>query len=110
MSHYRSNLRDIRFNLFEVLGRDEILGEGPYEDLDVETVDAILTEIDHLARTKVAASFAEADQHPPVFDPTAHTVTLNEAFKASYRALMDSGAWQLELPTELGGQVTPPAV
>ncbi len=110
MSHYRSNLRDIRFNLFEVLGRDAILGEGPYEDLDVETVDAILTEIDHLAKTLVAASFAEADQHPPVFDPTTHTVTLTDSFKASYRALMSSGAWQLELPAELGGQVTPPSV
>ncbi len=30
MSHYKSNLRDIFFNLFEVLGRDEILGRGPY--------------------------------------------------------------------------------
>ncbi|WP_375424596.1 acyl-CoA dehydrogenase [uncultured Friedmanniella sp.] len=110
MSHYRSNLRDIRFNLFEVLGRDEILGKGPYADLDVETVDAILTEIDHLATTVVAASFAEADQHPPVFDPATHTVTVNEEFKASYRALMESGAWQLELPAELGGQVTPPSV
>ena len=28
MSHYKSNLRDIEFNLFEVLGRDEILGKG----------------------------------------------------------------------------------
>ncbi|WP_375430020.1 acyl-CoA dehydrogenase [uncultured Friedmanniella sp.] len=110
MSHYRSNLRDIRFNLFEVLERGTILGHGPYEDLDAETVDAILTEVDHLARTKLAASFVEADREPPVFDPQAHTVTLNEAFKASYRALMASGMWQLELPAELGGQVTPPSV
>ena len=26
MSHYKSNVRDIEFNLFEVLGREEILG------------------------------------------------------------------------------------
>ena len=31
MSHYKSNLRDIEFNLFEVLGRDEVLGTGPFE-------------------------------------------------------------------------------
>ena len=110
MSHYRSNLRDTRFNLFEVLGRDEILGSGPYADLDVETVDAILTEVDHLARTRLADSFAESDAHPPVFDPAAHTVTLNPALKKSYAALMESGTWQLELPAELGGQVTPPSV
>ena len=29
MSHYKSNLRDIEFNLFEVLGRGEVLGQGP---------------------------------------------------------------------------------
>ena len=28
MSHYKSNLRDIEFNLFEVFGRQEILGAG----------------------------------------------------------------------------------
>ena len=29
VSHYKSNLRDIEFNLFEVLGRDDVLGTGP---------------------------------------------------------------------------------
>ncbi len=29
MSHYKSNIRDIEFNLFEVFGRDEVLGHGP---------------------------------------------------------------------------------
>ncbi|HEY5822572.1 MAG TPA: acyl-CoA dehydrogenase [Propionibacteriaceae bacterium] len=110
MSHYKSNLRDIQFNLFEVLARDEILGSGPYEDMDHETVLAILDEMDHLARTKLADSFVESDHNPPVFDPVAHTVTLSEPFKKSYRALMDSGVWQLELPAELGGQPTPPSV
>jgi hypothetical protein len=33
-----------------------------------------------------------------------------EHLKKSFRALMDSGAWQLELPEALGGQVTPPSV
>jgi hypothetical protein len=31
MSHYKSNLRDIEFNLFELFKRDEILGQGPFE-------------------------------------------------------------------------------
>ena len=34
MSHYKSNLRDIEFNLFEVLGRDEVLGTGPFAEVD----------------------------------------------------------------------------
>ncbi|HSU36651.1 MAG TPA: acyl-CoA dehydrogenase [Propionibacteriaceae bacterium] len=110
MTHYRSNVRDIEFNLFEVLARDEIMGVEPYADLDRETVSAILAEADHLARTKLAASFSDSDHEAPVFDPQTHTVTLSAEFKKSYHALIGSGAWALELPAELGGQVTPPSV
>jgi alkylation response protein AidB-like acyl-CoA dehydrogenase len=108
MSHYKSNVRDIEFNLFEVLGREEILGSEPYADLDRETVSAILAGTDHLARTKLAASFA--DQELPVFDPKSHSVTVPDSLKETFRAFMDSGAWQLELPAELGGHLTPPSV
>ena len=110
MSHYKSNVRDIEFNLFEVLGREEILGVAPYADLDRQTVSAILAEVDHLATTKLAESFADGDGNLPLFDPQTHTVTVPEDLKKSYRALMDSGAWQLELPEALGGHVTPPSV
>jgi alkylation response protein AidB-like acyl-CoA dehydrogenase len=110
MSHYKSNVRDIEFNLFEVLGREEILGTGPYADLDRDTVSAILAEVDHVATTKLAESFGDADGDLPVFDPKTHSVTVPDDVKKSFQALMDSGAWQLELPAELGGQVTPPSV
>ena len=110
MSHYKSNVRDIEFNLFEVLGREEILGTEPYGDLDRATVSAILAEVDHLARTRLAESFADGDGNLPVFDPQHHTVTVPEDVKKSFRALMNSGAWQLELPEALGGHPTPPSV
>jgi alkylation response protein AidB-like acyl-CoA dehydrogenase len=110
MSHYKSNVRDIEFNLFEVLGREEILGTDPYADLDRETVSAILAEVDHLAKTKLAESFSDVGGTLPVFDPKTHSVTLPEDIKKSFSALMGSGTWQLELPAELGGQATPPSV
>jgi alkylation response protein AidB-like acyl-CoA dehydrogenase len=110
MSHYKSNVRDIEFNLFEVLGCEEILGTGPYADLDRETVSAILAEVDHIAKTKLAESFSDSDGNLPVYDPQTHSVTVPEDLKKSFRALMNSGAWQLELPEELGGQPTPPSV
>ena len=34
MSHYRGNLRDIEFTLFEVLGRQDVLGTAPYAEVD----------------------------------------------------------------------------
>ena len=110
MSHYKSNVRDIEFNLFEVLGRQEILGTAPYADLDRETVSAILAEVDRIAKTKLAESFSDTDGDLPVFNPTTHAVTVPADIKKSFRALMDSGVWQLELPEELSGQVTPPSV
>ena len=110
MGHYKSNLRDIEFNLFELLGRDEILGQGPYAEIDHDTARAVLREVDQLARTKLADSFADGDQHPPVFDPKAHSVRLSAAFRRSYAALMEAGVFALELPAELGGQPTPPSV
>jgi alkylation response protein AidB-like acyl-CoA dehydrogenase len=110
VSHYRSNLRDIFFNLFEVLGRDEVLGHGPYEDMDHDTAVAVLTEIEHLATTKLASTYVDADRHPPVYDPQTKTVALPETFKASYAMLLDSGFYNLELPAELGGQPSPPSL
>jgi len=107
VSHYKSNLRDIEFNLFEVLGVDQVLGTGPYEDLDLDTARSILAEIDRMAREDLAASFAESDRTPPVYDAETHSVTMPEAFKKSYHTWMDAEWFRLQLPAELGGQPAP---
>ena len=57
VSHYKSNIRDIEFNLFEVLGRDEVLGQGPFAEVDVDTASSILSEVDRIAREELAESF-----------------------------------------------------
>jgi hypothetical protein len=107
MSHYKSNLRDLRFNLFEVFGADKVLGSGPFTDLDVDTANSILDEVDRLAREDLGASYASADRTPPVFDPKTHTASLPAEFKASYRALMASEFWRMDLPPEIGGTPAP---
>ena len=107
MSHYKSNLRDIEFNLFEVLGRREVLGTGPFADVDEETARDMLAEVNRLALGPVADSFADSDRNPPVFDPATGDVRLPEPFKRSYRALMDAEWWRLSVPPELGGTVVP---
>src|SRR3954454_21901417 len=107
MGHYKSNLRDIEFNLFEVLGRDEILGTGLFADLDLDTARTILAEVRALAEGPLAESFADADRNPPVYDPEAKTVTLPESFKRSYAALVDGGWDRIGLPVELGGPGLP---
>jgi len=107
LSHYKSNLRDIEFNLFEVLRRQDVLGQPPYPELDEETVRSILAELNRLATGPLADSFAEADRNPPVFDPGTGSVTISEGFKRSYRAFMDGQWWRLDVPPGLGGTGAP---
>ncbi|MHA3703783.1 acyl-CoA dehydrogenase [Jatrophihabitans sp. YIM 134969] len=107
MGHYKANLRDIEFNLFEVFGLGERLGQGPFAELDEETARGILAEVTRLAEGPVAASFLETDRTPPVFDPATHSVTMPEGFKKSYKALMDAEWWRLDVQPELGGQEAP---
>jgi alkylation response protein AidB-like acyl-CoA dehydrogenase len=107
MGHFKSNLRDIEFNLFEVLNRQEVLGAEPFADVDEETARGILDEVRRLAEGPIAESFADADRHPPVFDPATHSVTMPESFKRSYNAFIDAEWFRLELPTELGGTNVP---
>jgi alkylation response protein AidB-like acyl-CoA dehydrogenase len=107
MSHYKSNLRDIEFNLFEVLRRQDLLGEPPYPELDEQTARSILAELDTMATGPLAASFAAADRNPPVFDAATNSVTVPESLRTSYRAFMDAEWYRLSLPAELGGTQAP---
>lgn len=107
MSHYKSNVRDQEFNLFEVLGVDKALGEGDYADLDADTVREMLGEMARLAEGPLAASFVEGDRNPPVFDPNTHSVKLPESFKKSVKAFIDGGWDKVGLAEVLGGMPMP---
>src|SRR5215472_1945664 len=110
MTHFKSNLRDIEFNLFEVFNRQELLGKAPHEDLDEDTARDILAEVNRLAAGPLAESFADADRHPPVFDPAALYVTMPESFARSFLAFRDAEWYRLSLPAELGGTAAPPSL
>ena len=68
MSHYISNLRDVEFNLFEVLRVQDRLGRGPYAQLDEQTAREILREVERLASGPFADSFVEGDRTPLQLD------------------------------------------
>ncbi|MEK0652015.1 acyl-CoA dehydrogenase N-terminal domain-containing protein, partial [Mycobacterium ulcerans] len=61
MGHYIANVRDLEFNLFEVLDVGAVLGTGKYSELDADTVRTILSEAARLAEGPVAETFAAAD-------------------------------------------------
>nr|BFE64213.1 acyl-CoA dehydrogenase [Dactylosporangium thailandense] len=110
MTHYKSNLRDLEFNLFEVFGVEKVLGQGPYGDIDVDTARSILGEVDRLAREDLAASYVDGDRNPPVYDPATFSVRMPEKFRQSYDAFMAAEFWRLDLPAELDGTAAPRAL
>ena len=110
MTHYKANLRDIDFNLFEVFGVGESLGKGPFSQMDIDTARDVLGEVERLATGVLAESFTDSDRNPPVYDPVARTVTMPESFKKSFKALMDAEWWRLDLPENLGGAGAPPTL
>ena len=110
MGHYKSNLRDVEFNLFEVFEVDKTLGTGPFSEMDRETAHEVLAEMDRLAIGPLADSFVDSDRNPPTFDPATGEVTLPESFKKSYATVQEGEWWRLFVPPHLGGMGAPPTI
>jgi alkylation response protein AidB-like acyl-CoA dehydrogenase len=110
MGHYKSNVRDLEFNLFEVLGLDAILNSGAYGDLDGDTAREMLHEVRRLAEGPLAEPYADTDRNPPVFDQNTHTVSIPEPFKKAYRTLIEGGWHKLDAGERLGGIDAPRAL
>ncbi|MDT5184132.1 MAG: hypothetical protein QOI29_2290 [Mycobacterium sp.] len=107
MGHYKSNVRDLEFNLFEVLDLEKALATGEFGDLDSESVRQMLDEAARQAEGPVAESFADADRNPPTFDPETHAVSLPESFKSSARAWQQGEWFRIGLDEDVGGVPAP---
>ena len=107
MGHYKSNLRDLEFNLFEVLDLEKALATGEFGDLDSGSVRQMLDEAARQAEGPLAESFADGDRNPPTFDPKTHTVTLPESFKKSVRAWQHGEWFRIGLTENVGGVPAP---
>ncbi len=108
MGHYIANVRDIEFNLFEVLDIGAVLGSGRYSELDVDTVKTILSEVARLAEGPLAETFAFADRNPPVFDPASHSISVAPELIKTIQAIKDAEWWRLGIAEEIGGMPAPP--
>lgn len=108
--HYRPNLRDIFFNLFEVLEiQSGVLGKAPFESMDEEAARAALEGFLEVLQATWTPAFVPGDRESAVFDGKG-----NVKLPASYHKALDAyfkGGWnKLELPEHLGGYGAPPSV
>ena len=110
MSHYTANLRDIEFCLFDLLGREKVMGASLYKDVDRDTAMGMLEEMKRLCENDLAASFVEGDRMGTDFNKATGDVKLPASFIKSYQAYVDGEWWRLDAPVELGGMKVPPSV
>jgi alkylation response protein AidB-like acyl-CoA dehydrogenase len=110
MGHYKSNVRDLEFNLFETLVLEQVLADGAFGDLDGDSVRQMLSEAARLAEGPVAESFADGDRHPPTFDPDTHVVSLPASFKKSLHAWREGEWFRVGLDEHVGGVPAPSMV
>jgi alkylation response protein AidB-like acyl-CoA dehydrogenase len=108
VGHYKSNLRDIEFNLFELNRVQDYAGSGPWAELDRATMGDILAEIERLAVEDYAASYQDQDRIS--LELVGGEVSLPESVKASARAFREGGWDRLGLPAEMGGTPVPPSL
>ncbi len=105
--HYKSNLRDTFFNLFEVLDIGKTtLGRGDFANTDEETARTTLEAYDEFCKKELAPSFATADKEGLRLDSEGN-VHLPEGLKKAIQAVYDQEWHLLALPERLGGTAAP---
>ena len=110
VDHYRPNLRDIFFQLFEVLEvQSSVLGNGPFASMDEATARASLEGFLEVMQAEWSPTFATGDREGARFDGKGN-VTLPAGYNKALDAFYAGGWNKLELPERLGGYGAPPSV
>ncbi len=110
VDHYKPNLRDIYFQLFEVLNiQTSVLGKPPFATMDEDTARESLAGFLEVMLKTWAPTFASGDREGAVFDGKGN-VTLPKGFNAALDAIYDGGWNKLDLPEHLDGYGAPPTV
>ena len=85
MGHYRSNLRDLEFNLFEVFGLQDRLGHRAVRRAGRRHRARRARRGRAAGAGPLADSFADGDRNPPVYDPADPLRDAARRFQKSYQ-------------------------
>lgn len=106
MSHYKANLRDQEFNLFEANPITDYLDS--FGDMDEDTARMILREVERLAVGPWGDSFVATDRYE--LKLVDGEVVLPDELKRSIDAYREAGWGRISMPPELGGAGAPPSL
>jgi alkylation response protein AidB-like acyl-CoA dehydrogenase len=108
MPQYNPPLRDMRFVLHELLNTaDELKMLPPHQEIDAETVDAILEEAGKFAAEVIFPLNASGDAEGCTLDRDTHEVSAPKGFKEAYAAYVEGGWPALSCDPAFGGQGLP---
>jgi len=104
VNHYKVNMRDIEFNLFEFLKIQEtILKNKIYDDIDINTIKDILESLRKLSMEQLSQSYAISDQVPLKLNQDTGTVYLPNELKKSIKTFYENDWHRLSVSKKWGG-------
>lgn len=108
MPQYNPPLRDMQFVMHELLNVvDELKMLPGHEDIDADTINAVLEEGGKFAAEVIAPINLSGDAEGCTLDKATHEVTAPKGFKEAYKQYVEGGWPSLSCDTEYGGQGLP---
>jgi alkylation response protein AidB-like acyl-CoA dehydrogenase len=108
MPQYNPPLRDMQFVMHELLNVvDELKMLPGHEDIDAETINAVLEEGGKFASEVITPINLSGDAEGCTLDKATHEVTAPKGFKEAYKQYVEGGWPALSCDPEYGGQGLP---
>ncbi|MFN3303445.1 MAG: acyl-CoA dehydrogenase C-terminal domain-containing protein [Roseateles sp.] len=108
MPQYTPPMRDMQFVMHELLNVvDELKMLPGHEDIDADTINAVLEEGGKFAAEVIAPINLSGDAEGCTLDKTTHEVTAPKGFKEAYKQYVEGGWPALSCDPEYGGQGLP---
>ncbi|PUE57624.1 acyl-CoA dehydrogenase [Limnohabitans sp. Rim8] len=105
---YIAPIKDMVFNMGHLAGLEQVAQIPAFEDMGVETAQAVLEECAKLNESVLVPLNWEGDKNPSFFKD-GH-VTTTPGFKEAYQQYCEGGWQSLQHPAEFGGQGLPKTI
>jgi len=102
---YRAPLKDLRFNMHELIGESALQACPAYAEFSLDLADAVLEEAGKFAETVLDPLYKSGDRDGARWTPDG--VIGAPGFKAAYQQFVDGGWASLRASPEHGGQGVP---
>ncbi|MFG6463691.1 acyl-CoA dehydrogenase C-terminal domain-containing protein [Roseateles sp. DXS20W] len=108
MPQYTPPMRDMQFVMHELLNVvDELKMLPGHEDIDADTINAVLEEGGKFAAEVIAPINLSGDAEGCTLDKATHEVTAPKGFKEAYKQYVEGGWPALSCDPQFGGQGLP---